>query len=71
VVGVLLTGYGHDGTAGMRAIHDAGGITLAEDPESALQPAMPRSAIAAGGATEILHLDGMAPRLIELARVTA
>jgi two-component system chemotaxis response regulator CheB len=71
VVGVLLTGYGHDGTAGMRAIHDAGGITLAEDPESALQPAMPRSAIEAGGATEILHLDGMAPRLIELARVTA
>jgi two-component system chemotaxis response regulator CheB len=55
----------------MRAIHDAGGITLAEDPESALQPAMPRSAIEAGGATEILHLDGMAPRLIELARVTA
>jgi two-component system chemotaxis response regulator CheB len=70
-VGVLLTGYGHDGTAGMRAIHDAGGITIAEDPESALQPAMPRSAILAGAASEVLHLDAIALRLLELSRVAA
>lgn len=71
VVGVLLTGFGHDGTAGMCAIHKAGGVTIAEDPESALQPAMPRSAIQAGGASEVLHLDAITPRLIELSKVAA
>ena len=71
VVGVLLTGYGHDGTAGMTAIHKAGGITIAEDPESALQPKMPRSAIDAGVVSEVLALDAIAPRLLELARVAA
>ena len=70
-VGVLLTGYGHDGTAGMRAIHDAGGITIAQDPESALQGAMPRNAIEAGAVSEVLPLDAIAPRLLELAKVTA
>ena len=71
VVGVLLTGYGHDGTAGMAAIRDAGGVTIAEDPESALQPAMPLSAIDAGAVDEVLPLERIAPRLLELARVTA
>jgi two-component system chemotaxis response regulator CheB len=71
VVGVLLTGYGRDGSAGMCAIHDAGGTTIAEDPESALQGAMPRNAIAAGGVSEVLPLDAISGRLLELARVTA
>jgi two-component system, chemotaxis family, protein-glutamate methylesterase/glutaminase len=71
VVGVLLTGYGRDGTAGMRAIRDAGGLTIAQDPESAMQGAMPRNAIDAGAADEVLALDQIASRLLELARVTA
>jgi two-component system, chemotaxis family, protein-glutamate methylesterase/glutaminase len=71
VVGVLLTGYGHDGSAGMRAIHNAGGVTIAEDPESALQGAMPRHAIQAGGVSEVLPLEAVAPRLLELSKVTA
>jgi two-component system chemotaxis response regulator CheB len=70
-VGVLLTGYGHDGSAGMRAIHSAGGLTIAQDPETALQGAMPRHAIEAGAASEVLALDAIAPRLVELARVAA
>src|SRR3954454_15158539 len=64
VVGVLLTGYGHDGTAGLLAIRRAGGTTIAEDPKTALQPTMPRSAIEAGAAVEVLRLDAIAPRLI-------
>ncbi|HEX4733092.1 MAG TPA: chemotaxis protein CheB [Thermoleophilaceae bacterium] len=71
VVGVLLTGYGHDGTAGMCAIHNAGGVTIAQDPESALQGAMPRHAIEAGGVSEVLPLEAIAPRLLELSRVPA
>ena len=71
VVGVLLTGYGRDGSAGMRAIRNAGGVTIAQDPESALQGAMPRHAIEAGGVSEVLPLDAIAPRLLELSRVAA
>ena len=71
VVGVLLTGYGHDGSAGMCAVHNAGGVTIAQDPESALQGAMPRHAIEAGGVSEVLPLDAIAPRLLELSRVAA
>jgi two-component system, chemotaxis family, protein-glutamate methylesterase/glutaminase len=71
VVGVLLTGFGHDGTGGMAAIHDAGGITIAEDPETALEATMPRNAIEAGAVDEVLALDDIAPRLIELSRVAA
>lgn len=71
VVGVLLTGYGRDGTAGMAAIRAAGGVTIAEDPDTALQRAMPESAVAAGAAAEVLPLDSIAARLLELAKVTA
>jgi two-component system chemotaxis response regulator CheB len=71
VVGVLLTGYGRDGSAGMRAIHDAGGVTIAQDPESAMQGAMPRHAIKAGGVSEVLALEAIAARLLELSKVLA
>ena len=71
VVGVLLTGFGQDGTAGMAAIHEAGGVTIAEDPDSALQPKMPRSAIEAGAVSEVLALDAIAARLMELCKVAA
>lgn len=71
VVGVLLTGYGRDGSAGMRAIHDVGGLTIAQDPDSALQGAMPRHAIEAGGVSEVLQLEQIPPRLLQLTRVPA
>jgi chemotaxis response regulator CheB len=55
----------------MKAVKDAGGITIAEDPESAMQAAMPQNAIDAGAVDEVLALDAIAARLIELARVMA
>ena len=70
-VGVLLTGFGRDGTHGLATIRDAGGVTIAEDPETALQPTMPRNAIQAGAAAEVLALDAIARRLLDLGRVTA
>jgi two-component system, chemotaxis family, CheB/CheR fusion protein len=47
-IGVILSGSGTDGTAGLRAIKTAGGLTFAQDEESAKYDAMPRSAIRAG-----------------------
>jgi two-component system CheB/CheR fusion protein len=46
--GVVFSGMGTDGTAGLRAIQEAGGVTLAQEPNSAKFDSMPRSAIAAG-----------------------
>jgi two-component system chemotaxis response regulator CheB len=71
VVGVLLTGFGRDGTVGMCAIRDAGGTTIAQDPDTAMEGAMPRSAVEAGYADEVLPLDEIAARLLELSGVAA
>src|SRR5213592_227465 len=47
-IGIVLSGTGSDGTAGLRAIKAAGGLTFAQNQESAKFDAMPRSAIRAG-----------------------
>ena len=47
-IGVVLSGMGSDGTQGLQAIKSQGGLTLAQQPESAQFDSMPASAIAAG-----------------------
>jgi two-component system chemotaxis response regulator CheB len=56
VVGVILTGALDDGTAGVVAIKEAGGITIAQDPQEAFSSGMPRSAIATGRIDHVLPL---------------
>lgn len=46
--GVVLSGMGHDGTAGLQALHSAAGLCLAQQPDTAAFAAMPQSAIDAG-----------------------
>lgn len=45
VIGILLTGYLDDGTAGMKAIQRCGGTCIVQDPEDAEYPDMPRNAL--------------------------
>ncbi|AVR87351.1 protein-glutamate methylesterase/protein-glutamine glutaminase [Thauera aromatica] len=65
-VGVLLTGMGKDGAAGLLEMRQAGATTVAQDEASSVVFGMPREAIAIGGACEVLGLDAIAPRLLEL-----
>lgn len=44
VIGVVLSGGGSDGAVGLAAIHDAGGLTVVEDPSEAAFPEMPQTA---------------------------
>lgn len=56
VVGVILTGSLDDGTAGVAAVKEAGGITIAQDPDEAASPGMPRSAVNSGFVDHVLPL---------------
>lgn len=68
VVGVLLTGMLDDGTAGLLAIRRCEGLALVQDPEDALFPDMPRSAIEKGAADEVAALDRLAGLISRRAR---
>ena len=64
-IGVVLSGLGSDGTIGLQAIKSQGGLTLAQQPESAQFDSMPHSAIAAGAA-DIVALPTEMPQRILL-----
>lgn len=61
---VVLSGSGHDGTEGVMAIKRAGGLVLAQNPESAEYPDMPSSAIATGVVDFVLPPAEMAARIL-------
>ncbi|MCV2368922.1 CheR family methyltransferase [Roseateles oligotrophus] len=63
-IGVILSGTASDGTLGLRAILDAGGASLVQEPGSARYDGMPRSAIDAGVANHVLAPDKM-PALLQ------
>ena len=70
-LGIMLTGMGADGAKAMREMRDAGSYNLVQDEASCVVFGMPREAIAAGAAHEVLPLSQIAPRLIERLRSTS
>ncbi len=60
VAGFLLTGMGNDGAEGMFAIHDKGGLTVAEHEDTCIVPGMPQMAIERGGVSNTLPLHAIA-----------
>jgi len=70
-VGIMLTGMGADGAKAMKEMRDAGSFNICQDEASCVVFGMPREAIAAGAADEVLPLTRIAPRVIEHLRSTA
>ncbi|OVZ54372.1 chemotaxis protein CheB [Pigmentiphaga sp. NML080357] len=71
LLGIVLSGYNNDGSAGVHAIRRAGGVNWAQDPDTAFAPDMPRSAIATGAVDAVLPLARMAAAMAALGRASA
>jgi two-component system CheB/CheR fusion protein len=66
-IGIVLSGTGNDGTEGLRAIKAEGGITFAQDPETAQYPDMPKNAIAAEAPDFVLSPEQIAQEIAKIA----
>ena len=64
IIGVLLTGMGRDGAAGLKALRAAGHHTIAQDAASSAVYGMPKAAAELGAAVEILSLDDIAGHVV-------
>ena len=62
-VGIILTGMGDDGAHGMKEMHDAGALTIAQDEASCVVYGMPKEAVKSGGVDASLPLSAI-PQLI-------
>jgi two-component system chemotaxis response regulator CheB len=62
-IGVLMTGMGEDGAAGLGLIKHAGGMTIAQSEESCVVFGMPKAAIERGYAIRVVPLDMLASTL--------
>ncbi|MGH2699858.1 MAG: chemotaxis protein CheB [Actinomycetota bacterium] len=66
LVGVILTGANEDGSAGLKRIRDAGGVTVVQDPAGAERRQMPDAALAAVKSAKVLPLRKIASFLVEI-----
>ena len=64
-IGVLLSGTGSDGAAGLTAIKAAGGMTFAQDPASAEHGDMPRNAIERGAVDHVLSAEAIGRAIVD------
>jgi two-component system chemotaxis response regulator CheB len=60
LLGIILTGANQDGAKGLKAVADAGGTAIVQDPAEAAAPAMPEAALAACPHAKVLSLAAIA-----------
>ena len=65
-IGVVLTGMGRDGAAGLLQMKQAGAVTLAQDEATSAVFGMPKAAISFGAADEVLPIQEIGPRIVQL-----
>jgi len=70
-MGIMLTGMGADGAKAMRTMKDAGSYNVCQDEATCVVFGMPREAIAAGAANEVLPLGKIAQHVIDRLRSTS
>jgi len=63
-MGIVLTGMGSDGVEGLRAIREAGGLTLAESEETCVIYGMPKAAVEAGVVDRAVPLTRVADEIL-------
>jgi chemotaxis response regulator CheB len=68
LIAVIVSGYDGDGAAALCGIRDVGGITIAQELDTANVPDMPASAIASGCVDFILSPEAIARKIVEIAR---
>lgn len=71
VVGIVLTGNLDDGSAGLVEIKSRGGLAVVQDPEEAMAPSMPESAIEITQVDHVLPAGEIAGKILELANSEA
>jgi len=67
LIAVIVSGYDGDGAEALCGIRETGGITIAQKPDTANQPDMPKSAIASGCIDFILSPEDIAKEIIQIA----
>lgn len=67
-MGVILTGMGSDGSQGMKAIHDAGGLTIGQDEATCTVYGMPQACVELGVLTRVVPLSEIPGELLQAVR---
>ena len=67
-VGVMLTGMGTDGVAGLKGLRSVGGGAIVQDPATAMMREAPAAAVAAGAAAEVIALDDIGAAVLGACR---
>jgi two-component system, chemotaxis family, CheB/CheR fusion protein len=68
-VGIILSGGGTDGSVGVKAIKEVGGLLMVQHPDEAEYDSMPRASIATGLADVVLPVKELAQKLVDYVRI--